>query len=152
MRQAKDALAREGRARLHGVLSIAQCEDLCSRLADADWLRVATEEGRLATAEIDRPSALEVLGELGSLMAICHGSGDHGLPPLMGATAFVLDLNADWGSQQGGLLLFGDNGRVEGWRPEPGALTLFDPARPPLLTAVTPGAPGPRLCLVGTLA
>lgn len=152
VRQAREALARDGRARLQAVLTAVQCEDMRSRLADAEWRRVTTENARLAVAEIDRPDPLMVFGVLESLSAICHGSGDHGLPPSTGGSAFILDLNADWGSQHGGLLLFADNGRLEGWRPEPGAVTLFDAARPPLLTAVTPGAPSPRLALLGTLA
>jgi hypothetical protein len=82
-----------------------------------------------------------------------HGAGGRGLPPLDGTGwGFTLDLNRGWRSSWGGLLLFVEaDGTAKGWRPEAGALTLYDLARPPLLTAVVPGAPA-RLSVVGRAA
>lgn len=85
---------------------------------------------------------------IGGLL-IRHGPGDHGLPAVEGPIGFVLDLSDGWRSWSGGLLLFTDGDSVRGWRPERGAVTLFDTARPPLLTLLGPGA-GERLAVVGS--
>lgn len=89
------------------------------------------------------------LGRPGGVWALRHGPGAHGLPTAAG-TGFLLDLT-DGRSQDGGLLLFGEE-RVEGWRPQAGALTVFSADHPPVLTLVAPDARAPRLSVFGTLA
>lgn len=90
--------------------------------------------------------------EARALRWLRHPPGARGLPAFEGA-GFVLDLNADWRSEWGGLLLFVEpSGRVEGWRPEPGGLTLFQGHAPPVLTQVTPAALAHRLALIGEFA
>jgi hypothetical protein len=56
------------------------------------------------------------------------------------ATAgFLLDLDPPgWRSEWGGLLLFQDGERLHGYRPVPGALTLFPAATRPLISLITP--------------
>ncbi|MDQ0464133.1 hypothetical protein QO010_001904 [Caulobacter ginsengisoli] len=62
---------------------------------------------------------------------------------------FVLDLDPpQWRSAWGGLLLFQTGERLQGYRPVPGALTLFAAAARPLISLLTPGAP-PRVSLLG---
>lgn len=63
---------------------------------------------------------------------------------------FLLDLDPpEWRSEWGGLLLFQDvDGRVQGYRPVPGALTLFSARARPLISLVTLRAP-PRVALHG---
>lgn len=82
-----------------------------------------------------------------------HRAGQFGAPHAPAEDAcFLIDLNAGWRSEWGGLILFvGDQGRAQGWRPEAGALTLYDGMRPPLLTMVSSSAPEPRLAFFGRL-
>lgn len=63
---------------------------------------------------------------------------------------FLLDLDPpEWRSAWGGLLLFQDSeGRLHGYRPVPGALTLFRAEARPLVSLVMPGAPD-RVSLLG---
>ena len=70
-----------------------------------------------------------------------HPPGGHGAPPPEGGVGCLLDLDTDWRSEAGGLLLLLEpEGSVHGWRPEAGALTLYAERRAPLLTMVSPAA------------
>ncbi len=82
-----------------------------------------------------------------------HRAGQFGAPDAPAEdAAFLVDLNAGWRSEWGGLVLFvGEHGRAQGWRPEAGALTLYDALRPPLVTMVSSTAPEPRLAFFGRL-
>jgi len=53
---------------------------------------------------------------------------------------FLLDLGpSGWRSEWGGLLLFqGAEGRVQGYRPVPGALTLFPASAAPMISLIAP--------------
>lgn len=59
--------------------------------------------------------------------------------PTGAAGGFLLDLDpAGWRSEWGGLLLFRGEGRpIHGYRPVPGALTLFRAADEPLISMIT---------------
>jgi hypothetical protein len=154
-------LTLAGRARRHGVLPEQACVWFAREQQEAgDWRRLSDAERDLelrpltdrsfAGALDDALRALGLDGLVGEATVVRHAAGGRGLPPAPGGGfGFVLDLNAAWRSGWGGLLLFVDeHGRAHGWRPEAGAITVYDPARPPLLTAVTAGAP-PRLSVVG---
>lgn len=123
--------------------------------ARTDWRPVATDRQALQTLAFQDDAVTAALPALGlgaavTLIVARHDFGDWGLPIARHPRAFVLDLNEDWPSPWGGLLLFGEEGRLAGWRPEPGAATVFDGDRPPLLTMIT--ARTPRLCLLGGFA
>lgn len=65
------------------------------------------------------------------------------LPDLLpegAAGGFLLDLDPpDWRSEWGGLLLFqGEREPLHGYRPVPGALTLFHAVHAPLISLITP--------------
>ncbi|HYE47560.1 MAG TPA: hypothetical protein VEA44_17475 [Caulobacter sp.] len=68
--------------------------------------------------------------------------GDSLAPILPGGAkgGFLLDLDPPaWRSEWGGLLLFQDpGGRVHGYRPVPGALTLFPAPAAPLISLISP--------------
>ncbi len=125
------------------------------------WLRV-TDAGRdLEERPFDDrvftrclAEALAQIGlEAGALRLVRHQSGGFGLPAAEGPLAFAIDLNSDWRSDWGGLLLFaGARGPLSGWRPEPGALTVFDAAGGAALSLIAPEAVEPRLMLFGPLA
>ena len=52
---------------------------------------------------------------------------------------FLLDLDpSGWRSEWGGLLLFQDGDRLHGYRPIPGALTVFPVAAGALISLITP--------------
>jgi hypothetical protein len=76
-----------------------------------------------------------------SFRTLTLGRGE-ALPDLLpkNATAgFLLDLDpADWRSEWGGLLLFQDGERLHGYRPVPGALTLFPASIRPLISLIVP--------------
>jgi hypothetical protein len=59
--------------------------------------------------------------------------------PQGAAGGLLLDLGPpDWRSEWGGLLLFlGEKGALHGYRPVPGALTLFRAAHEPLISLIT---------------
>lgn len=144
--------AAGGRVRLAAFLPVELCAAL--RAADADWrpdpdgraLELAEPPPELARA-VGAALAEAGLEPPSDLRLMRHRPGGHGLPPGVG---LVIDLNLGWRSADGGLLLFEEaDGRTVGWRPEAGAATLFEPARPPVLSLVAPGAPEPRLALVG---
>ena len=71
------------------------------------------------------------------------------LPDDAGA-GFLLDLDpSGWRSEWGGLLLLhGPGGQLHGYRPVPGALTLFPAAARPLLSLITPQG-GRRTSILG---
>lgn len=121
-----------------------------TRAEAATWSRLDGDGFSLEIAPLDDPALAEALGASG-LRFIRHAVGDHGLPPIAGkGVGGLLDLNADWPSQHGGLLMVTEAGRLKGWRPEQGALTLFDLSRAPVLSMV--GRGGPRLAVFGLLA
>ena len=133
---------------------------LCAAAAAraAAWTGLEAEGLRCWTAPLDDEALVAAvtaaLAEAGlapptDLSLIRHAGEDHGLPKGPGI-GFLLDL-ADGRSGQGGLVMTGDD-PMRGWRPEAGVLTLFDGARPPLLTTVTPGAATPRLAVFGHIA
>ncbi|HEX8570778.1 MAG TPA: hypothetical protein VF699_12780 [Caulobacteraceae bacterium] len=144
-------LVLQGRARRLGFVAPGAAVDL----ARADWTPAADGTYEIAAlppvAEAALRDALARLGDALDLRLVRHGPRGAGLPPAKGV-GFTVDLSRDWRSSDGGLLLFVDEeGRAEGWRPEPGALTLYDAARPPLLTMVVPGVAKPRVALFGRL-
>lgn len=71
------------------------------------------------------------------------------LPPQAKA-GLILDLDPPgWRSEWGGLLLFqGVQGHLSGYRPVPGALTMFAAETAPLISLVMLRAP-PRISLLG---
>jgi hypothetical protein len=128
----------------------ALCDALVAAAGQATWSPRSGEGFHLDTAPLTAAGLRAQLGEA-DLLFVRHAAGQYGLPPLEGeGVGVILDLNSAWPSQHGGLLLFDQTDHLEGRRPEPGALTLFDTARPPLLTLVTPNA-APRLALYGRL-
>lgn len=86
------------------------------------------------------------------LRTLSLGPGEGLADPLPedAGSGFLLDLDpADWRSEWGGLLLFqGDGERVIGFRPVPGALTLFPASAAPLISLITPQG-GRRLSILG---
>ena len=72
------------------------------------------------------------------------------LLPGTATAGFMLDLDpADWRSEWGGLLLFrGAGERVRGYRPVPGALTLFSATTRPMVSLITPQGAG-RTSILG---
>lgn len=85
----------------------------------------------------------ELFGPPGQLtfrtLALGPGEGLANLLPEEAAAGFVLDLEpAGWRSEWGGLLLFrGVGGQLHGYRPVPGALTLFRASTQPFLSLIT---------------
>lgn len=153
----RDALASHGRARLSLPL---QPDDLLAPSDGDGWRERRAEHAWFDQAAVDEDQArrIEDVFAASSLtlaeapLWMRHDAGRFGAPAFAGPLGFVLDVNAGWRASWGGLLLFGDeDGRLEGWRPERGALTLFDVTRPPVLTLVTPLAGAARLALVGDL-
>lgn len=147
------AAPRGGRVRLKGLLDADLCEAL--RAAPAEWRGESGPGRRYEVAPLAAELAARVraafaeagLAAPAELRLMRHATGDHGLPP---GAVLVLDLEPAWRSADGGLLLFpeGDD-RAVGWRPEAGAVTLFDADAPPVLSLVAPCAPNPRRALVG---
>ena len=148
-------LSAAGRARLGGFAA----PELSGRLQGGDetWTEVAGERVRAETAPIPvavREALQAALADVGFALTsepclIRHAPGCFGLPETSGSFGFVLDLTREWWPIWGGLLLFsGGAERVEGWRPEAGALTLWR-GTPPVLSMVSWGAPA-RLAVFGT--
>lgn len=73
-------------------------------------------------------------------LSLGPGDGAAVLLPDAAIAGFLLDLDPpDWRSEWGGLLLFQrQSERVEGFRPVPGALTLFSANLRPLISLITP--------------
>ena len=156
-RALRDALAAHGRVRVPGFAAPdAASVERISR--DVRWRRLADAERALEQAPLDPCLAAPLQAALAPLAPalrhvrlVRHGAGAFGLPPMDGL-AFTLDLTLGWTSDDGGLLLFVDaDGRVEGWRPEAGALTLYDSARPPVLSMLPPTVRRARLAIFGGL-
>jgi hypothetical protein len=144
-------LAAQGWARTADAVPAQVCEDLLAAASTAQWAATTGDGHALDSASLAAPDLAAALGA-SDLRLIRHSPGQSGLPPLAGGrTGLVLDLNSDWSSPHGGLLLFQDGDRVRGWRPERGSLTLFDGSRPPILSLVTPAARTPRLAVLGVL-
>lgn len=135
-----------------GVAAAGLCAEVAGAadgwIAEADYETTALPAGPLADA-VAAALAREGFGPPATIRLLRHGSLARGLPKAEGLV-FMLDLT-DGRSQDGGLLLFGED-RVDGWRPEAGALTVFDGSRPPLMTLVTATAKSPRISVFGTLA
>ncbi|MDP2261423.1 MAG: hypothetical protein Q8J89_17075 [Caulobacter sp.] len=145
------SLAARGWARAADAVPKAVRDDLLAAAASAHWTPQAGEDHALDTAPLTAPDLMAALGAT-SLRLIRHAPGQWGLPPAeAGRIGLVLDLISDWPSAHGGLLLVQDGEPLRGWRPEPGALTLFDRSRPPTLSLVTPAARTPRLAVLGVL-
>ncbi len=142
------ALAERGWARSR--VETADLDDLLTIAKAGRWARLEGD-GRGLDAGDEGDGALAAALGVASARFVRHRAGDFGLPPTEAGTSFLLDLNADWPSRRGGLLLFQDGDRVAGFRPQAGAVTLFDGARAPLLTLVAPGAPD-RYAIIGRLA
>lgn len=145
-------LSGHGWARATEVVSAATSDALLRRAQAADWTALAGEGHALETAPLADPNLAAILGA-DELRFMRHAPGDYGLPPAVETgIGFVLDLTPGWASQHGGLLLFAQGDRVRGWRPEQGALTLFELRRPLILSVVGPEARGPRVAVLGRLA
>lgn len=144
----RQSLRERGWARAVGAIPATVLDGLVAEAAGAVWTATAGDGFSLETAAAG-PSGAD-LG-LQDIRLIRHRPGDYGLPPLGAGVGVVIDLNTDWPSRHGGLLLVAEGDGLRGWRPEPGAVTLFDAARPPTLTLVAPAAAGPRLALIGRL-
>ncbi|ATQ41634.1 hypothetical protein [Caulobacter mirabilis] len=142
------ALAERGWAR--SLIETADLDDLLATAKAGCWMRLEGE-GRGLDASDGGGGALAAALGVASARLVRHRAGDFGLPPTEAGTTFLLDLNDDWPSPRGGLLLFQDGDQVAGFRPQAGAVTLFDGARTPLLTLVAPGAPD-RYAIIGRLA
>ncbi|HEY0053571.1 MAG TPA: hypothetical protein VGB49_09180 [Caulobacteraceae bacterium] len=160
-RDVMQGLARDGRARLDGVLSPGVLGLLLRDVADAtlEWRPDTTEDRWFESAALgaeSRQAVREALLAVGvdadPARFLRHEPGGRGLPAMEGeARWFVLDLNADWPSEAGGLLLFEAGDRADGWTPKPGGLTLFDTGHVPVLSLVAPSASGARLAVWGRL-
>lgn len=145
------SLAEHGWARAVEAVPASVCVDLLRVAEAADWTVERGEGYALETAPLEAPELAAALGASG-LRLVRHGPGNYGLPVLDdGGVGFVLDLVEGWPSQHGGLLMFEDGDKIRGWRPEPGALTLFDLKGPVILSVVTPRA-GRRIAVLGRLA
>ena len=86
-----------------------------------------------------------------SFRTLTLGPGDALADPLPkdAKAGFLLDLDpAGWRSEWGGLLLFQEGERLHGYRPVPGALTLFPAAARPLISLITPQG-GRRTSILG---
>jgi len=146
------ALSSAGWARETDAVPAEACDALRLRAVSSDWTALSGDGFSLQTAPLDDPGLTDAIG-VSDLRFVRHGAGDHGLPPIAEARiGFVLDLNPDWPSQHGGLLMVADGERVRGWRPERGALTLFDLSRPLILSVVSRDARTPRVAVLGRLA
>jgi hypothetical protein len=144
-------LAAQGWARAADAVPAWVCEDLLAAASTAQWVATTGDGHALDTASLEAPDLAAALGA-SDLWLIRHSPGQSGLPPIVGGrTRLLLDLNSDWSSAHGGLLLFQDGDRVRGWRPERGSLTLFAGSRPPILSLVTPAARTPRLAVLGVM-
>lgn len=130
---------------------------LCRRVAEraATWTVVEAEGVRCSSAPFhDKALATAIAGALSamglsapsSLTLLRCAPDDHGLPAGEGI-GFLLDLT-DGRVIDGGLVM-DRREPMTGWRPEAGALILFDAARPPLLTVMAPHAPGFRVAVLG---
>jgi hypothetical protein len=145
------SLAEQGWARTVDAVPAEVCDDLLAAAAMADWSSLAGDGYALDIASLGAPALMTALGA-SDLRLIRHDHGQLGLPPAdRGRIGFILDLNTGWPSEHGGLLMFQDGDRLRGWRPERGALTLFDLSRPLILSVVTPAARAPRLAVLGRL-
>lgn len=146
------SLAGHGWARAAGAVPASVCDGLREAAASAAWTSLTGEDFDLDAAPLHDPKLLEALSA-SDLKLIRHRGGQYGLPLAdIDRVGFILDLSPDWHSEYGGLLMFEDGDRLRGWRPEPGALTLFDLSRPLVLSLVTTAAPAPRLAVLGRLA
>ncbi len=116
---------------------------------DAGTFATATPTSNL-TEQIADALSTEGLQLDGGLTLVRHRPGDRGLPTTgeNAAVRFAIDLTDSPRILDGGVLMFvDDTGRVQGWRAEAGALTIWTGADPEL-TELAPGAPE-RLTLVG---
>jgi len=118
--------------------------DVTTLLADAGSLDLA------ALLKLLPPSMGSATKPEVSRLALGPGEGASPLLPDGARAGFLLDLEApDWRSEWGGLLLFrADHGRVSGYRPIPGALTLFEASTAPFISLATMEAPR-RISLLG---
>lgn len=121
---------------------------------EGSWLAAGTfatsQPARNLIEQVDDALRTHGLELDGGLTLIRHRPGDRGLPAGSGAATFrfAIDLTDSPRILDGGILMFVDDaGRVQGWRAEAGALTVWD-GPDPELTELSPGAPE-RLTLVG---
>lgn len=121
---------------------------------EGSWLDAGTfatsEPAQALIGQVDEALRTQGLELDGGLTLIRHQPGDRGLPAGSGAAVvrFAIDLTDSPRTLDGGVLMFVDEaGRVQGWRAEAGALTVWD-GPDPELTELAPGAPE-RLTLVG---
>ncbi|MBX3480432.1 MAG: 2OG-Fe(II) oxygenase [Caulobacter sp.] len=117
---------------------------------DAEALAALLHDpGSLDTAAISALAGQAQAPEVRTL-SLSPGEGLADLLPQGAVSGFLLDLDpAGWRSEWGGLLLFqGDGKRVSGFRPVPGALTLFPASARPLISLITPQG-GRRLSILG---
>jgi hypothetical protein len=111
-------------------------------------------DARATAALLEEPAALDIapvlavaadfFGPLNNpqtrVLTLAAGDAVAALLPENAQAGFLLDLDpSDWRSEWGGLLLFHENaGRVHGFRPVTGALTLFSATDRPLISLITP--------------
>lgn len=144
-------LSENGWLRLEAVAPAELCQALLATAASAKWTTRSGPGHSLDMAPLEAPDIAAGLGA-STLQLIRHAPGQYGLPPVGAAgPGLLLDLNEDWPSHHGGLVMIEDGGQLRGWRPQAGALMMFQASRPPLLTMVTPSALTPRLALFGCL-
>lgn len=114
-----------------------------------DFLDLATVAALLKDSDsFDPAQVLAAAGDFHGLserlvvrrLSLDPGEGVPALLPDDATAGFLLDLDpAGWRSEWGGLLLFqGAGGTVRGYRPVPGALTLFSATTRPLVSLITP--------------
>ena len=160
--EARQCFADLGSLRLPGFLSAEAHARLDALDTGKGWSRIRDEARDLELKPLDDAAFAEALARslqpfgfapAAAPSLLRHNPGQFGTPPAPSEEAcFLIDLNPEWRSEWGGLALFvGEHGRAQGWRPQAGALLLYDAVRPLLLTMVSPGAPTPRLALFGRL-
>ncbi len=123
---------------------------------DAAGIAALTERTSSFDPETILVLAREVFGEIGevetALLMLGPGEGISALSREGTRGGFVLDLDPpQWRSEWGGLLLFQSGERLHGYRPVPGALTLFAADARPMISLVMLRAP-PRVSLLGQWA
>ena len=153
---APEALRALGVWRRPAYLATAAAAELVEAAESAEgWRRSAGPHHAMETAP-PPPAAVAAfkaaLARLGLKVRgtpafVRHRPGRYGAPAA-DRVGCLLDLAADWPSEDGGLLLIAEpEGSVRGWRPEAGALTLYAADRAPLLTMVSPAASRPRYAM-----
>jgi hypothetical protein len=152
---ALEALRGRGLWRRPDFLGPEAAAGLASGAAEAGWRAVSGADHAFDTAAAASPAAAAFRAALARIgldakapVMVRHPPGAYGAPAPGQGIGCLLDLNEEWASQDGGLLLLVEpEGSVHGWRPAAGALTLYTAARTPLLSMVSTAARQARCAL-----